>query len=89
VLGSFIKKRKKPIGIFTENTVVLFNKFVDEIDNHISFYLKRMHEVELNRAGLLDFGDFFDINMMWMAMVKFILMFIQSLKKELMIKEKR
>jgi hypothetical protein len=36
VLGSFIKKRKKPIGIFTENTVVLFNKFVDEIDNHIS-----------------------------------------------------
>ena len=61
VLGSFIKKRKKPIGIFTENTVVLFNKFVDEIDNHISFYLKRMHEVELNRAGLLDFGDFFNI----------------------------
>lgn len=61
ILGSFSKKRKKPIGIFTENTVILFNKFVDEIDNHINSYLNRMHEVELNRAGLLDFGDFFDI----------------------------
>lgn len=61
VLGSFSKKRKKPIGIFTENTVILFNKFIDEIDNHISSYLNKIHEVELNRAGLLDFGDFFDI----------------------------
>ncbi len=61
ILGSFSKKRKKPIGIFTENTVILFNKFVEEIENHINSYLNRIHEVELNRAGLLDFGDFFDI----------------------------
>ena len=61
ILGSFNKKRKKPIGVFTENTVKLFNKFVDEINNHIDVYLGKMHEIELGRAGLLDFGDFFEI----------------------------
>lgn len=61
ILGSFNRKRKKPIGIFTENTVKLFNKFVDDIDEYISKYLNKMHEIELGRAGLLDFGDFFDI----------------------------
>jgi hypothetical protein len=61
ILGSFNKKKKKPIGIFTENTVKLFNKFVEEIDIHISKYLNKMHEIELGRAGLLDFGDFFEI----------------------------
>jgi hypothetical protein len=61
VLGSFNKRRKKPIGIFTENTVKLFNKFVDDIDDYISKYLNKLHEIELGRAGLLDFGDFFDI----------------------------
>ena len=61
ILGSFNKKRKKPIGVFTENTVTLFNKFVDEINDHIDKYLGRMHEIELGRAGLLDFQDFFDI----------------------------
>ena len=61
VLGSFNKKKRKPIGIFTENTVKLFNKFVDEIDLHISKYLNKMHEIELGRFGLLEFGDFFEI----------------------------
>lgn len=61
ILGSLNKKKKKPIGIFTENTVKLFNKLVDDIDSHISKYLNKIQEVELNRAGLLDFGDFFEI----------------------------
>jgi hypothetical protein len=61
ILGSFSKKKKKPIGVFTENSVKLFNGFVDEIEDHINVYLGRMHEIELGRAGLLDFGDFFDI----------------------------
>lgn len=61
ILGSFSKKRKKPIGIFTENTVKLFNKFVDGIENYIGQYLNKIQEIELGRAGLLDFGDFFDI----------------------------
>jgi hypothetical protein len=61
ILGSFNKKRKKPIGIFTENTVKLFNKFIQNIDDYISEYLGKIHEIELGKAGLLDFGDFFDI----------------------------
>jgi hypothetical protein len=61
VLGSFKSKRKKPIGIFTENTVILFNKFVNDISKIIERHLGKIHEVELNRSGLLDFGDFFDI----------------------------
>ena len=61
ILGSFNKKRKKPIGIFTENTVKLFNLFVDEINKYIDSHLNKIHEVELTRAGLLDFDEFFDI----------------------------
>lgn len=61
ILGSFNKKRKKPIGVFTDNTVILFNGFVDDIDKYIDGYLNKLHEVELTRSGLLDFGDFFDI----------------------------
>lgn len=61
ILGSFSKRRKKPIGIFSENTVVLFNKFVDRISHYIDGYLKRVQEIELGKVGLLDFSDFFDI----------------------------
>jgi hypothetical protein len=61
MLGSFNRKRKKPIGVFTDNTVILFNAFVDEINTFIEKYLNKIHEVELTRAGLLDFGDFFEI----------------------------
>jgi hypothetical protein len=61
VLGSFNKKKKKPIGIFTENTIKLFNKFVGGIDEYINRYIGKMSEIELGKAGLLDFEDFFDI----------------------------
>jgi len=61
LLGSLNKKKKKAIGIFTDNTVKLFNGFVQDIDDYISKYLNKMQEIELGRAGLLDFGDFFDI----------------------------
>lgn len=61
ILGSFNKKRKKPIGVFTDNTVVLFNNFVDTINNHIDVYLNRAHEIELTRAGLINFSEFTDI----------------------------
>ena len=61
ILGSFNKKRKKPIGIFTENTVKLFNLFVTDIDKLIDNHLNKIHEVELTRSGLLDFNEFWDI----------------------------
>lgn len=61
ILGSFNKKRKKPIGIFTENTIILFNHFVDKIDSIIDRYLNKLREIDMTRGGLLDFGDFFEI----------------------------
>jgi hypothetical protein len=51
-------------------------------------FLKRMHEVELNRAGLLDFGDFFDIKYDVDGDGE-VYPIYSELKKELMIKEKR
>ncbi len=61
ILGSFNRKRKKPLGVFSDSTVITFNAFVDSINVYIEKYLNRIHEVELTRAGLLDFGDFFEI----------------------------
>ena len=57
ILGSFNRRKKKPIGIFTENTVKLFNVFVDSIDGYITEYMGKMQEIELNRSGLVDFGE--------------------------------
>ena len=57
LLSSFSKKRKKAIGVFTDNSVKLFNIFVDGINKYIENYLNKIHEVELMRAGLLDFDD--------------------------------
>jgi hypothetical protein len=61
ILGSFNKKKKRPIGVFTDSTVSLFNRFVDDLSGMVDEHLGRASEVELARAGLLDFGDFFDI----------------------------
>lgn len=62
ILGSFNKKRKKPIGLFTESTLVIFNNFVDKIQSEIDFFYKKRSETELSRSGLLDFQDFFEIS---------------------------
>jgi hypothetical protein len=61
ILGSFNKKRKKPIGIFTENTIILFNLFIEKIDTLLDSFLNKLKETDLTRGGLLDFGDFFSI----------------------------
>ena len=39
----------------------LFNLFVDEINKLIDTHLNKIHEVELTRAGLLDFDEFWEI----------------------------
>jgi hypothetical protein len=60
VLSSFNKKRKKPIGIFTENTVKLFNGFVDRLDILVDKELKMIRDIHLSQSGLVDFGSFVD-----------------------------
>ena len=62
ILGSLNKKRKKPIGVFTDNTVILFNNFVDRINTLLDNQLKKMREVQITQAGLLDFSDFSDLS---------------------------
>jgi len=61
ILGSFNKKRKKPIGIFTEGTIRIFNHFVQKLQEKIDEFFNKKSEIELTRSGLLDFRDFFDI----------------------------
>jgi hypothetical protein len=61
ILSSFSKKRKKPVGIFTDATVILFNNFVDRINTLLDNQLKKMREVQITQANLLDFSDFFEI----------------------------
>ena len=61
VLGSFNRKKKKPIGVFNNNTLNLFNNFVDTLEARVDEYLNKKSEIELTKKGLLDFSDYFDI----------------------------
>jgi len=62
ILGSYYKRRKKPIGLFTENTVELFNKMVDAISNEIDKNLNINREYRLKKADVLNFNDFFNLD---------------------------
>lgn len=62
LLGSFNKKRKKEIGVFTTSTITIFNNFVQKIQDKIDEFFNKKSEVELTRNGLMDFGDFFDLS---------------------------
>lgn len=62
ILGSFNKPRKKPIGIFTEQTVNLFNEFVNKLDKETNKLLKMNIDTELQKSDVKDFKDFFKID---------------------------
>jgi len=61
ILGSFNKKRKKPIGILTENTVKLLNLFIDDVSKYIDNQLNKIHELKNTRLEPIYFGNFFKI----------------------------
>ena len=61
VLGSFSNKKRKAIGIFTQSTIDLFNRFVDKIDSLIDQYINKKSERELTQSQLVDFGKWFDL----------------------------
>ena len=62
ILGSFNKKRKKAIGIFTDNTIKLFNHFVKELDQILDKSLKANRDYMLQKDDLKNFKDYFDLN---------------------------
>lgn len=61
VLSSFNNKKKKPIGIFNEKTIELFNKKVDEISDYLESVLKINREYMLRNNDLLNFKDYFNV----------------------------
>ena len=62
VLGSFNKTRKKAIGVFTDQTVDLFNAFVLKLDKEINKILKINVDSELQKSDVKDFKDFFKLD---------------------------
>jgi hypothetical protein len=61
ILGSMSKRRKKKIGIFTDNTLEIFNLFIEYINKYIDMYLNKRSETEMVKRGLVNFQDFFDV----------------------------
>ncbi len=61
ILGSFNKKKKKPIGVFADNTVIVFNKYIDDISSYIDTCLKIEQQKTASKKGLVDFSQYFDI----------------------------
>lgn len=62
VLGSFKNKKTKEIGVFTENSLLLFNNFIEKINTTITIHLNKMKEDELRNSQLMDFGDYYKFN---------------------------
>jgi hypothetical protein len=61
ILGSFNKKRKKAIGIFNDQSLMLFNKFVDEFNSFIDKELNLNIEYELQKTNIKNFKDYWDL----------------------------
>ena len=61
ILGSFNSKKKKPVGVFNDTTLRLFNDFVDMLDRIIDRNLKINRENALQKDDLKSFKDYFDL----------------------------
>jgi len=61
ILGSFSKSKKKPIGIFNEQTLNLFNKLVKDIDNILNNKLNINREYQYQKSDIKNFKDFWDL----------------------------
>lgn len=60
ILNSFNKKKKKAIGIFSEESLIAFNNLVDKIDRILDVLLQANKEYLSQQNNLLNFSDFFD-----------------------------
>ena len=61
ILSSFQKPKRKPIGIFTEQTITTFNKLVMQINNRIRDALKYAIDLDGYTKKVLNFDEFAEI----------------------------
>lgn len=61
ILSSFNHKKKRPIGVFNEQTVLLFNTFVEKISIYIDKLLNINREYNLQKSDLINFNDYFKL----------------------------
>lgn len=61
ILSSFNHKKKKPFGIFNEQTIVLFNELVDKISIYIDKLQNINREYKLQKSDVLNFNDYFKL----------------------------
>lgn len=61
ILSSFNHKKKRPFGVFNEQTVELFNEFVNKLSNHIDKLMNINREYNLQKNDLLNFNDYFKL----------------------------
>jgi hypothetical protein len=58
IVGSFQRKRSKPIGIFNDNSVLVFNDIVDKIQARIDEITKDARPESVLDKGTLNFDDY-------------------------------
>lgn len=61
IFFSFNQEFDKEFGVFTKNGILLFNNFVKFLKTTIDEHFNKKSEEELQKRGLVDFSDFFDI----------------------------
>lgn len=61
ILSSFRYRKNKPIGVLTNNTLNIFNQYVDTISSIIDRALRIEREEALSKHDLLDFNTFYNI----------------------------
>jgi len=61
ILGSFRYKKSKPIGLFTEDSLSLFNDHIEKIDTFLELCVKRYKEDVLRNTKALSFKDYYDL----------------------------
>jgi hypothetical protein len=59
---SMKNKIKEPFGVISDSMLVVINKFIDDISSSIDKYLNKKSELEIGRKGLVNFGDWFDLD---------------------------
>lgn len=61
ILNTFSRRKKKPIGVFTEQNLTVFNNLVESISNYLDTLLKANKEYTMRSTELLNFTDYFNI----------------------------